>query len=480
MKVTPVTLFFMVVIASVGHAYEHGVHPAPIHSAEKQLVTPVFAESDTFALVQLAEFEFSFLQMAFGDTDHDGAYELAFTGASNTFRIWENQGSNTYTLVANGPSAAFVFVLADLDQDGLSEIICQNSGYIKVFESTSPSTHPSELVWSSPYLSNVIGHTAVGDTDRDGRMELIHSVNGNGQTSGLVIFENTGDNQFDLVFDATLTGPSSTGAKAIADFDGDGRVEIALCGSPGWLHVFESPADNTWELVFRENTRLWNAYGLVGGKDTDKNGKSELFVNGDTEDMVTTLVYESSGNNVFACIDKLVTGPGLGPRSADIGDVDMDGRDEYLIHSGGIRVFRANLPGKWDLVGTAYGPGGGVHVFDLNKNGIPEVVWQFQTTRIFEHPIAITDAPFPLKPPVLAMAPNPGLDRVALTLPEGRARPRRLAIFDMRGRLVESSEIKTASRTLMWEPALPAGTYLLRLEDSTGHVLASGKGTLIR
>lgn len=182
-----VTLLF--VCASTGRADDRTVLPVPIHTFGGASAWVVAVEADTFPLTLLAEVDFSYYPgMAFGDTDHDGANELAFTGGSNSYRIWEHQGGNVYSLVATGTSDFLTYAMGDVDRDGRSEIIGQTSGYVQVHESVDASSHPSQLAWSSPYLSNVGGYTTVGDTDRDGRMEIIHSVNGIGPSSRLVIF----------------------------------------------------------------------------------------------------------------------------------------------------------------------------------------------------------------------------------------------------------------------------------------------------
>lgn len=476
--------------ASSGRADERTVLPVPIHTLRKASAAPVVvAMGDTFPLALLANLAFSHAGgMAFGDTDHDGANELAFTGGSNSYRIWEHRGDNVYSLEASGTSDLLTYAIGDLDQDGRSEIIGQTSGYVQVFESVDASSHPSQLVWSSPYLSNVGGYTTIGDTDRDGRMEIIHSVNGNGSTSGLAIFESTGDNAFTWVFDGTLSSPSATGEKLIADLDEDGRLEIALCGSPGWLHVFESPCDNMWVLTFREWTGLLNAYTMDGGRDTDGNGKPEIFVMGtlftDSTAYYSTVIYESTGDNAFARVGTLVMDEGVGAGASAVCNLDATGGEEYLMRTSGIgiRVFRASMPGNWDLVGTAYGPGGGVYAFDLNRNGIPEVIWQYTTTRIFEHPGAVTDADFSSRwqPAKLDVVPNPCRVQATLLAPEAETAAT-LAVFDVRGRIVERRKVEASGRSILWRPGdLPAGVYLVRLEDHRGHVLASGKGTIVR
>lgn len=442
-------------------------------------------EGDSFPLDVLATVEFSYWPfMAFGDTDHDDANELVFTGESNAYRIWEHKGNDVYSLEALGTSTLHVFAVGDLDRDGRSEVIGQSSGYVQIFESLDSSTHPFQLVWSSPYLSNTHGYTTSADTDRDGRMEIIHSINGIGSMSGLVVFEIIGDNDLGLVFETTLFGPSSTGLKVIADLDGDGLVEIALCGSPGWLHVFESPCDDTWVLTFREWTGLWNAYTVVGGRDTDGNGRPEVFVVGDSMSILTTRVYESSGNDDFVRAATLVTDEGLGPSGAVVCDVDGAGFDEFLLVSGpGIRVFRASTPGQWRLIGSTYDYGGGIYAFDLNRNGRPEIVQHWYTgTRILEYRDTPTSTNAGSKPFSLHVTPNPCRLRAWLDLPGGTPAATTLSVLDVRGRVVERLRVDPAVRSIPWAPPgdLPAGVYFLQLEDRRGGVVARGKGTIVR
>jgi hypothetical protein len=235
-------------------------------------------------------------------------------------------------------------------------------------------------------------------------------------------------------------------------------------------------------LTAREWTELFNAYNVVGGRDTDGNGRPEIFVSGDGSRGLTTQVYESYADNAFGKVADFATDTEGSGQNA-VCNVDGVGPEEYLIRSGsGIRVYRATAPGNWDLVGTAYGPGGGLQAFDLNQNGIPEVVWQFTSTRIFEHPGVPTDASAgSARPPrSLDIVPNPCRTRATLRFEPGTTAAARLAVFDVRGRVVERRPVAT-SGPILWQPHdLPAGVYLVQLEDQRGRVLASGRGTFLR
>jgi len=485
----------LLLAAGSGHAAtESSVLPLPIHSFGLAVSSsPTTAPSDTFPLDLLFTFEPGYSEeFAFGDTDHDGANELIFTGLANTFRIWEHQGGNFYVLQSSGASDFATYATDDLDQDGRSEIIGQVSGYVQVLESLDAASHPSELVWSSPYLSNTLGHPTTGDTDRDGRREIIHSVNGLGSTSGLAIFECTGDNSYELVFSTTLYGPGATAEKVIADFDRDGHLEIVMCGSPGWLHIFESPSDNTWNLIWREWTGMYNAYVIDAGNDTDGNGRMEIFLMGNiftrssspssSSSLVNTAIFESPSDNTFVRVADLPLNPGIGSVPSAIANVDGIPPDEYLARTEpGIRVYRASRPGVWDWVGSVFDIGGGVHAVDLNNNGIPEVVWPSTTSRILEHPNAATDSSFEHNPSRLRIIPNPCTSRSLLRFAPGVGPVTAVVVIDPRGRVVERRSLDGGQGPVVWQPRhLPNGIYFLRLQDPVGRTVASGRGTLVR
>jgi hypothetical protein len=435
-------------------------------------------------------------RITFGDTDHDGFNEVILASWNEEslccyYHIFEEQGGNTCSLEFVSPMQFYPALTCDLDQDGRAEVAGQIGTMVRLYESIDATSYPTQLVWSSPSLSSSIGHMATGDTDRDGRLELIYNVPGSGT---LAVFENTGDNTFDEFY--IPTGPGGGAELVIADLDGDGLIEIAFAKSlAGIVLIYESPADNVWVEVFRNPTTLWNADGAEGGRDTDGNGKQELFVTGNTTvgslTYWTTIVYESTGDNQFAAVDTFVAADGAsGVAINALGNLDAVGREEFLVEGGQLLwIYRPTAPGEWELVDdmTQSGVQAGLYLFDLNRNGRPELFWTTSAlgwdTLVLEHPYDISDVNAS-SPSIgaLSIFPNPCRLEATLVAPGAIASDAaRLAIYDVAGRLVERRVVGASGRRAIWPATHVApGVYFLRLEMSSGEVLATGRGTVVR
>jgi len=376
----------------------------------------------------------------------------------------------------------------DLDGDGRSELVGEFLS-IEVYESTSSTTYPTELVWSSPPLGNTDRGVSVGDTDRDGQMEIITSHN-LGAGSILLIYENRGDNDFALAFSDTTPYNDFASNKAIGDLDGDGRIEIALSGIDGWVLVYESSTNDTWELTWVGWTGMANAFAVAIGPDIDGNGKNELFVTGTDfsepgHPEWKTIVFESDGDNTFAETAAMSIYDGFtGQPSSVVSNLDHIGSPEYVIGTkAGLWIFGVNGIGNWPLVGAFLEPGSpqkGIHSFDLNKNGRPELVWPgFPTTQILEYRSG-TSSVGPIdgnrSTTFLSAYPNPADGLAELHVPWSAAETQ-LSVFDVRGKLVQRRTIlpNTEGRLLWSTQHLASGIYMLRLEGNAGRSIARGR-----
>lgn len=295
------------------------------------------------------------------------------------------------------------------------------------------------------------------------------------------------------------------GEKVIADLDGDGLLEIAFSNSYGYVYVYESPADDTWQRVWSTSTENDVAYGVEVGKDTDGNGKPELFICGETWDYppewgipyYTTIIYESAEDDSLMEVARLRWTDGRTSSSGmnAIGNLDGAGRQEYVMRvSEGLQVYRATAPGTWTQILWLDNPGfqKEPRIFDVNNNGRDELLWTTDAnlqvglhTLVFEDPgVPSAAGPEPLpRSLTLRVYPNPcRTQAVLLGAPSVLARVVSLRVFDVAGRLVREEVVgHDPSGPVLWRPTdIASGVYILRLVDLHRRAIASTRVTVIR
>src|SRR5262245_39509124 len=440
------------------------------------------------------------LELTFGDTDHDGRNEVFSVWRDANFifsyRIYEEQGGNLYTEEYRGaPSRPRA--IGDLDMDGRADLVGQWGATLQVFESVTPADHPTQLVWTHP-STNIIGPVAIADTDRDGKPELIQVMQTGSYSSRLRIFESVGDNAYQLL----LSHPTHAAqSPVIGDFDSDGLVEIALCGDSNVavseMTVVESPMDNTWVVTFTDSTSLTVDGDGAGGRDTDGNGRVELFFAGLLHKTRAAVVYEPVADNVFECVAILTFDDGsTGNGRCDFGNIDALGPDEFL-HEGNltVRILRPTAVGVWTLVGEVVDPNGvGLHtnaqLFDVNQNGRPELFWpsdasDAESTLVFEYDPTSSATPeqgLSVSASNVVIVPSPTRSIVKLYVPGPADRIGAIPVSDVAGRLVERAiPIRDSRDGLTWTPRrLTTGVYWIRPETRLGEPLATRRVIYIR
>jgi len=449
-------------------------------------------------LVEVAQLSPADLErLVFGDTDHDGHNEvlLAWHDQSYTFfySIYEEQGNNVYTEEYRG-AESFPLATADLDGDGKSDLVGQWGSQLQVYESTSAQSYPTELVWTYP-VPNFIVPTAVADTDRDGKMEIIYFLRTGVSSTRMTIFECAGDNDYRLVYSLPTHNAENP---IIGDFDGDGRVEIAYCGQlpghgPCSMTVVESDANDSWNVTFTDSTGLTSGGDGQGGRDTDGNGRVELFFAGFIGTVRTAVVYEPVGDNAFRRVTRLYyADQSSGIARSALGNIDGVGPEEYLVDGfHGIQVFRPVAPGEWLPVALLPRPLPvyvGLFLFDVNQNGIPELFRPSSAsdatpTLVFEQqgiPTSLEDTG--VERPNFIVSPNPSRGVVTVLAPGAAQAATTLYLFDVAGRLVDRTiQMQDSRGRIVWSPRLPSsGVYLLRLETARGGTLETRRVTFIR
>ncbi|HEY0476459.1 MAG TPA: VCBS repeat-containing protein [Kofleriaceae bacterium] len=241
---------------------------------------------------------------AIHDLDDDGVPEVIFYGAvynGRTGAVIDESLAGTLDAIGVG----YVPVVADVDGDGAPELITGANLYAwdrqaRRWTAKRPLPGASGLVAVGDFGT----FPAIGQDDRshtDGIAEIAVVFQGMVQ-----VFNTAGREVFQARFHGG-TGAAEGGPPVIADFDGDGRVEIGSAGATAY-HVFDpdcrgAPDAATCASLATDGV-LWtsptqNRIGDLGGSsafDLDGDGRAEVVYG----DQCFTRVYDGATGKVLA------------------------------------------------------------------------------------------------------------------------------------------------------------------------------------
>jgi len=353
-----------------------------------------------------------------GDANHNDKNELIFstnintsTGYRRCWQIWEYQPINNYELVftdtgwlVNGQWPLGIetgnvvpFAIGYLDSDSCFDLIGPNKENFSSDSTPRPLTTVQEGPLPSSYPVNLVWYDRIGqyyhtythyhvDLDQDGRKEILFRWYNETYDQGTRIYENIGNNQYQLVF---YQPPVSWNTYAFGDFDQDGRMEFAFPGG-GKIYVRECIGDNQYPLVCSlpnpivGGNTLTNPYDCWDGQDVDNDGKPEFFIA--YQNAMQSIYYlymgEAITNNNYELtfIDQIQTYQDARRRSG-CGDIDGDGIEEIIWSVGRwVLIYKATGNNQFQRVLTLPGHGGEtpaaiITIYDMNKNGYNEIIY---------------------------------------------------------------------------------------------------------
>lgn len=186
--------------------------------------------------------------IAAADLDNDGNLDLVVASQSGYIAILMGKGDGTFQPATETPPVApfeTYVAVGDFNRDGIPDLVALapgGAGEISVLMGNGDGTFQSAVTTQPQFAVQAIG---LGDFNRDGDLDLV-AAGQFGVGSELNILLGNGDGTFRQ--GASYTGDNSPESIAVADFNGDHKLDFAVANLDGvGIGVWLGNGDGTFE-----------------------------------------------------------------------------------------------------------------------------------------------------------------------------------------------------------------------------------------
>jgi VCBS repeat-containing protein len=316
-----------------------------------------------------------------GDFNHDGKLDFAVAnqGSGNvSIRLGNGDGifhSPGTPEVSVGSGSTSVTV-ADLNRDGRPDLIVtnQNAGNVSIRLGNGDGTFHSP---GTPEVG-VGDHptsATVADFNHDGKPDLAVT---NQFSSNVSILLGNGDGTFHPAGSAAISGGIQPYSVASGDFDGDGKLDLAIANRvSNDVVIRRGDGDGMFTTAIPLFYSVGNFPSSIAVGDFNHDGKLD-FVTGNSSSN-TVSIYLGNGDGTFTPAGTPTLTVGTFPNSVSLGDFDGDGNLDISVanvNSSTVSIRLGNGDGTFTSPATPEFSVGslpqGVVVGDFNGDGRPD------------------------------------------------------------------------------------------------------------